>query len=66
MCICPVINWYIEDKHHFLFQCNLYHEERQLFLAKIQNIDSQFARKTTHEKLEALMNEDLVKLTAKF
>ena len=56
----------IEDECHFLFECNLYHEERQLFLTEIQNKDSQFALKSTYEKLEALMNEDLVKLTAKF
>ena len=56
----------IEDESHFLFHCSFYNDLRQIFYQKISETYPLFTQKNDSEKLKLLMNENVVKITARF
>ena len=56
----------VEDESHFLFQCKLYEDERQILFEEAEKGDKNFAIKGVQEKLNILMSTECIKQTAKF
>ncbi len=56
----------IEDENHFFFECKYYESSRNVYLSKIRDVCQHFDTLDTSEKLEYVMSDDVVKLTAEY
>ncbi len=65
--ICLLCNSEPETELHFLFHCNLYHQQRQTFYTFVNSIYPQFTNLNVSSKLDLIMNNPKVtKCTAQF
>ncbi len=65
--ICLLCNSEPETELHFLFHCNLYHQQRQTFYAFVNSINPQFTNLDVHSKFGLIMNNPkAIKCTAQF
>ncbi len=66
-CICLLCNSETETELHFLFHCNLYHQQRQLFYAFMNGINPQFTNLDVPSNFDLIMNNPkVIKHTAQF
>ena len=54
--VCKLCNLGIEDVPHFLFTCEKYREERQIFLSAMSNVIWNFCNLSTNDKLKSILN----------
>ncbi len=65
--ICLLCNSGPETELHFLFHCNLYHQQRQTFYAFVNSINPQFTYLDVLSKFDLIMNNPkVIKRTAQF
>jgi len=56
----------VEDEMHFIFDCALYSNIRQLFWTKFQNISPMFINNSNEEKLCQFMSAEFVKVASEY
>ncbi len=65
--ICLLCNLEPETELHFLFHCNLYHQQRQTFYAFVNSINLQFTNLDVPSKFGLIMNNPkVIKHTTQF
>ncbi len=65
--MCLLCNSEPETELHFLFHCNLYHQQRQTFYAFVNSMNPQFTNLDVPNKFDLIMNNPkVIKHTTQF